>query len=294
MPFSQRPRHTWRLRTREFVLGERTLLMGILNVTPDSFSDGGLFHAHEAAVAQGIALLDEGADLLDVGGESTRPNAQPISAEEEQGRVLPVIASILKHRPKAILSIDTYHAETAKAALGLGVEIVNDVSGLLWDAKMAQVVAEAHCGLVLMHTRGRPREWATQAALPLDRVVRHVLDHLQGRIAAARAVGIEPARIVLDPGFGFGIRGAENDALLAGLDRLHALGLPLLTGTSRKGFLRAAPANPTPAALAIATEAAHVAAILAGTHILRAHDIPAARATGTMADAVLAQTEMLS
>src|SRR5271170_1582160 len=161
MPFAARTHHDWRLRTRTLPLGRRTLIMGILNVTPDSFSDGGLFyspqHAPQRALAQALKLLGEGADILDIGGESTRPNATPLSAEEEQSRILPVIELLLQQRPETILSIDTTHASTARRAIEAGAEIINDVSGHLWDPGMSTACAELGCGTILMHTRGRPQ-----------------------------------------------------------------------------------------------------------------------------------------
>jgi dihydropteroate synthase len=174
--------------------------MGVLNVTPDSFSDGGRFFAPERAVAQALQMLDEGADLLDIGGESTRPNADAISVEEEQERVLPVVAAILAARPGAVVSIDTFHASTAEAAVAAGAEIVNDVSGLLWDSDMAPTCARLGCGLVLMHTRGRPQEWKSLPALAPDAVVPLVLGDLADRIAEATAAGVSRERIVVDPG----------------------------------------------------------------------------------------------
>src|SRR5437762_1664892 len=163
MPFASRPRFDWSLRTCTLPLGRRTIIVGILNVTPDSFSDGGHFyspqHAPERALAQAITMLDEGADILDIGGESTRPNATPLSPEGEQSRVLPVIARILEQRPQTILSVDTFHASTARRAITAGAEIVNDVSGHLWDPDMSATCAELRCGTILMHTRGRPQDW---------------------------------------------------------------------------------------------------------------------------------------
>src|SRR5580704_13289367 len=165
MPFMPRSHHDWPLRTRTLSLGRRTFIMGILHVTPDSFSDGGHFyspeHAPERALAQAITMLDEGANILDIGGESTRPNATPLTPEEEQSRVLPVIESLLKQRPQTILSIDTYHAVTARGAIETGAEIVNDVSGHLWDPAMSAICADLRCGTILMHTRGRPQDWPT-------------------------------------------------------------------------------------------------------------------------------------
>jgi dihydropteroate synthase len=297
MAFVPRPRFDWRLRTRTLELGPRTLIMGILNVTPDSFSDGGRFFAHADALDHGLRMLDEGADILDLGGESTQPNSQPISPEEEQARVLPVLRALLAARPEAIVSIDTYHPETARLAVEAGAEIVNDVSGHLWDAAMSATSAALGCGNVLMHTRGRPQEWRTLPALAAEEVVPLVLNDLRSRAEAAIAAGIARNSIVLDPGFGFGKRMNENLPLLAHLHQLHSLGFPLLAGVSRKSFLRAnnsgAPsqtASPSEVGMAAdhPTNAANTAAILAGAHILRVHEVAPARAVATIADRLLA------
>ncbi len=237
MSYAVRPRFCWRLRTRTLPLGERTLLMGILNVTPDSFSDGGQFLAPSAALAHALRLLDEGADLLDLGGESTRPGSTPISPAEEQARILPVIRSVLAARPDAILSIDTYHAETARLGIDAGAEIVNDVSGHLWNPAMSAACAALACGNILMHTRGRPAEWRTQPPLAPQDVLPLVLRDLEARAQSALAAGIARDSIVLDPGFGFGKIMDENLPLLARFDQLHSLGFPLLAGLSRKSFL---------------------------------------------------------
>ena len=214
------------------------MLVGVVNVTPDSFSDGGNFSSATEAVDHALRLLDEGADILDIGGESTRPGTRPpISAQEELDRVLPVIEGILQTRPETILSIDTYKAETASAAVRAGAEIVNDVSGFLWDPAMAAACAELKCGVILMHTRGRNSEWRTQAPLPHEEVVPLVLRELKRRVEAAISAGVEPAAMVLDPGFGFGKVLDENYPLLAHFDELHTLGYPLLAGVSRKAFL---------------------------------------------------------
>src|ERR1700760_3859738 len=238
MPFALRARCDWKLRTRSLPLGERTLVMGVLNTTPDSFSDGGLFDSPAAAIEHGLRMFEEGADIVDIGGESTRPGKhKPVGIQEEIDRVIPVLKGILRHRPEAILSIDTYKSKTATAALEAGAEIVNDVSGFLWDESMAQVCAGARCGVVLMHTRGRPEEWRGLPPLEPDQVVPHVLGALQQRLDKALVAGIERERIVLDPGFGFGIIADENYSLIADLGELTTLGLPLLAGVSRKGFL---------------------------------------------------------
>jgi dihydropteroate synthase len=303
MPFLSRPRFDWSLRTRTLPLGQRTLIMGILNVTPDSFSDGGHFyspqHAPERALAQAITMLDEGADILDIGGESTRPNATPLTAEEEQSRILPVIQSILKQRPEAILSIDTFHASTARRAIEAGAEIVNDVSGHLWDPAMSPTCAELHCATILMHTRGRPQDWPTLPPLAPDEVLPLVLAELADRVKAVTAAGTSRDKIVLDPGFGFGKRLDENYPLLTHFDQLRKLDLPLLAGVSRKGFLAHTLTQHPSLAILLngatpsmedrlhTTTAANVAAILAGAHIVRTHDVRPAVEAAAIADRIL-------
>jgi dihydropteroate synthase len=304
MPFAIRPRFDWRLRTRSLPLGEHTILMGILNVTPDSFSDGGHFYspqnAPQRALDQALKMLDEGAHLLDIGGESTRPNATPLTPEEEQSRILPVIESILQHRPEAILSIDTFHASTARLAIEAGAEIVNDVSGHLWDAAMSATCAMLGCGAILMHARGHPSDWPNLPALPPDEILPLVLTRLAERLEAAMAAGVPRNKIVLDPGLGFGKRLDENYPLLANLDQLHRFHLPILIGASRKSFLGHTLAH-TPNLAAIlnevppptntrlhATTAANVAAILSGAHILRVHDARPAAESAAIADRILA------
>ncbi len=298
----------WKLRTRTLELGRRTLVMGVVNITPDSFSDGGLFSEPEAAVAHALRLMDEGADLLDLGAESTRPGsragspaaaadgqgAEPaVSAEEEQARLLPVLEGILKARPEAIVSVDTYKAETARAALAAGAEIVNDVSGFCWDSGLGRVCAEAGCGVVLVHTRGRPDEWGAQPQLSADELVATVRSGLQASLDKAAAAGMAAESIVLDPGYGFGKRGDENFALLARQAELLILGRPLLAGVSRKSFLGQAHAalyggKPAPVeARETASLAGLVAAILNGASVVRAHEVRAAVEAALVADAVL-------
>jgi dihydropteroate synthase len=298
MSFAHRAHFDWSLRTRTLALGQRTLIMGILNVTPDSFSDGGHFYtpenAPERALAQAMQMLDEGAHILDIGGESTRPNAIPLTADEEQARVLPVIEAILAEKPETILSIDTHHASTAVCAVEAGVEIVNDVSGHLWDATMTVTCVQLGCGTVLMHTRGRPQDWPAQPPIRSEDILPIVLHGLKERIESATAAGIARNRIVLDPGFGFGKRLDENYPLLAHLDEIRALNLPILAGVSRKGFLAQALAPlyeetlPPPEGRLHATTAANTAAILGGAHIIRAHDVRPAVEAAAIADRILA------
>ncbi|GGA72362.1 dihydropteroate synthase [Edaphobacter acidisoli] len=299
MPFAARPEFDWRLRTRSFRLGRRTLVMGILNVTPDSFSDGGHFYsptdAPDRAITHALNMLDEGADILDIGGESTRPGAIPLTPEEEQSRILPVIEALASQRPQAILSVDTFHAATARRAIEAGADIVNDVSGHQWDPAMAETCAATGCGVVLMHTRGRPQDWRNQAPLAEDEVVPLVVDGLKQCLKSALLAGIERDKIVLDPGFGFGKRLGENYPLLARLDELRSLNLPILAGVSRKSFLASAvaqnidvaPESLTSADRLNATTAANTAAILAGAHILRVHDVRPALEAAAVADRIL-------
>jgi dihydropteroate synthase len=304
MPFAPRSHHDWHLRTRILALGQRTIIMGILNVTPDSFSDGGLFysphHAPERALEQAAKMLDEGATILDIGGESTRPNATPLTAEEEQSRILPAIESILKEKPNTILSVDTFHAATAHIAIEAGAEIVNDVSGHLWDPDMSATCAKLDCGSILMHTRGRPRDWPNLPPLAPDEVLRLVFTELADRLAATTAAGVQRNKIVLDPGFGFGKRLDENYPLLAHLSELQQFELPILVGVSRKGFLAhtltQSPslsvlldgATPSMEDRLHATNAANVTAILGGAHILRTHEVRPAVEAAAIADHILA------
>jgi dihydropteroate synthase len=300
MALVPRTHFEWQLRTRTLALGGETKIMGILNVTPDSFSDGGRFASTDAAVAQALAMLDEGAHVLDVGGESTRPNATPLPESDEQARVLPVIATILKERPGTVISIDTFHAETARAAVEAGAEIVNDVSGFTWDASIAETCASLRCGVVLMHTRGRPQEWAALPPIPPLAIMPVVLTGLRDSILAARTAGVASDRIVLDPGFGFGKLGDENYTVLALLHQMHQFGLPILSGVSRKGFLGKTLApfyagQPAPPGSRVhATTAANVAAMLAGAHIVRVHDVRAAVEAAAIADEILGAAEVIA
>jgi dihydropteroate synthase len=294
MTFVRRTPSLWQLRSRALQLGERTLVMGILNITPDSFSGDGLSDQEEA-IKLGLAMLDAGADILDVGGESTRPGKrEAVTAEEEIGRVLPVIEEILKERPNATISIDTYKAETASAAVHAGAEIVNDVSGFLWDDAIATTCAELSCGVVLTHTRGRPEEWSSLPRLTAEGVVPVVKAELGQRLDVAIAAGIATERIVLDPGIGFGKAYESNYPLIARLAELRELGQPLLSGVSRKSFLGRTLAplrggiDAGPEERNNATLAAVTASILAGAEIVRVHDVKAAVEAAAIADAVLA------
>jgi dihydropteroate synthase len=296
---------TWHLRTRMVELGARTLVMGVVNITPDSFSDGGSFLDPETAIARCMQCLEDGADLLDLGAESTRPGsraggmegssgAPAVSAEEEQARLLPVLEGILKAKPDTVISVDTYKAATARTAIAAGAEIINDVSGFTWDPEMPAACAGGGAGVVLTNTRGRPEEWRTLPQLAPDAVVNLVRDGLASSLAVAFAAGIQPASIIVDPGYGFGKRFGENYALLARQDSLLSLGRPLLAGISRKSFLghTLAPlygGAPAPVdARETASIAATVAAILHGASIVRVHTVRSAVEAARIADAVLA------
>ena len=309
MTFLRRPDSTWQLRTRALALGRATLVMGIVNVTPDSFSEGGATQGghpstagNEVAVEHGLRLLDEGAAILDIGGESTRPGSHAasdlaLSAGEEQARVLRVIESLLRDRPDAVLSIDTYRAGTARLAIEAGCEIVNDVSGLLWDHAMAATVAALGCGLVLMHTRGRPDEWRSLPPLRDEEILPLVEHELGQRLHAAVAAGIRAENLVLDPGYGFGKVFDANYPLLAQQAELLTLGRPLLAGVSRKSFLGRTLAplyqgrDAHPIERGPATIAATVAAVLAGASVVRVHEVRPAREAVAIADAILAAGE---
>ena len=269
--------------------------MAIVNLTPDSFSGDGIGDSVQAGIAAAIAAVDGGADIVDLGAESTRPNATPLIAEEEQARLLPVLDGLLRERPDAVVSVDTYHAATARAAADAGAEIINDVSGLLWDDAMAPTVAETGCGLVLMHTRGRSGEWRELPPLPDRQVLPLVREGLRERMESAFSARIREEKIVLDPGFGFGKIGRENVALLAGVSDLGELGRPLLIGLSRKGFLGdlVRPVRGGSSALPaedrrLATLAANVIAATQGAHVLRVHDLRETREAVAVVDAVRA------
>ena len=289
-----RPVFTWNLGTRSLELGRRTLVMGIVNATPDSFSDGGEHATPGDAVAHAMRLLEEGADVIDIGGESTRPGARvgldrpAVGVEEELRRVLPVIVAIKEAKPEAIVSIDTYKSKVAAAAVDAGAEIVNDVSGLQWDPKMKKTLAGLECGLVLMHTRGRPDEWT---ALPaVADLVMLVKRELRERSDAAVMAKIRRDRIVLDPGFGFGKRLEENHPLLRRFHEFHELYFPLLAGVSRKSWIgRALSSNGEDALVSdrlFGTLGAEVALALKGAHVIRTHNVKASIEALRLADLV--------
>jgi dihydropteroate synthase len=279
-----------RLPAHTLSLGESTLIMGVLNMTPDSFSDGGAYSSPEIAAARALELEATGADILDIGGESTRPGAATISVDEELTRVMPVL-NALRGRLRIPISIDTRKAAVAEAAIAAGAEIINDVSGLQFDAALGEVARRRRVPIILMHMRGAP---ATMQKEPFARnVFRDVIAGLRGAIARARRARIARSQIVLDPGIGFGKSNRQNFELLAHLPRLAALGYPLLIGTSRKAFLGAAlggAKSPAPTDERIwGTAATVAAAILNGAHIVRVHDVAEMAQVARVTDAIAAE-----
>jgi len=265
-------------RTFDF---ERTRVMGVLNVTPDSFSDGGRFSDPERAVERGLELVAAGADVIDVGGESTRPGSDPVPAAEQLGRVLPVVRALA--RQGALVSIDTTSAEVAAAALEAGACLVNDISGLTFDPAMIPLLAATGAPAVVMHTRGAPK--TMQAEVRYDDVVAEVGRHLASRVGAALEAGVRPTQLVLDPGLGFGKLLDHNLALLAGLPELAALGHALLVGSSRKSFLGRITGKEVGDRL-MATAGSVAAAIVLGAHVVRVHDVAELRDAILVADAI--------
>jgi len=266
----ERKIHEWHCRGRTVVLGKRTLVMGILNTTPDSFSDGGDFSDPSAAVDRALEMAAQGADIIDVGGESTRPGAAPVPEAEEIRRTVPVIGKIREHSD-VLVSIDTTKAAVAFQALEAGAEIVNDISALEADEKMAGIAAEGLAGTILMHRRGSPK--TMQENPSYGNVVQEVRTYLEKRVAECVGLGIEPDRLVVDPGIGFGKTTAHNLELLRGLPELAECGYPVLVGASRKNFIgqttgRADPRERLGGSLGVTAWAA-----LHGAHILRVHDI---------------------
>ena len=260
-------------------------IMGILNLTPDSFSDGGRYSDPDAAVAQGLSMLQQGADLIDVGGESTRPGAQPVPAAEQERRVLDVIRRLHERMPAAVpISIDTTSAQVARAALAAGASWINDTSAGCDDPRMLPLAADSGAPIVLMHRQGRPRDMQDSPSY-VD-VVREVRDLLAARADAALASGIREDRILLDPGIGFGKRMEHNLTLLAGLRELVALGFPILLGTSRKRFMATLCGGLDPSALMPATCATTAIGVMAGVQVFRVHDVAGNRQAADLAWAI--------
>jgi dihydropteroate synthase len=270
----------WKLKNREIRLGERTLILGVLNVTPDSFSDGGKYLDPDRAFARALALEEAGADVLDIGAESTKPGSSRISASDELRRLVPALKR-LRDQLRIPISVDTYKAEVAERAIELGAEIINDPSGLTFDPQLVKTVMNHSAGLILNHMRGTPDSWAKLG--PLPDVMGTIVRDLGATVHRARLVGVDAARIVVDPGIGFGKRKEQNSEILARLGQLSSLDLPIMVAPSRKAFLAQGDETGTK----FATAAAVTASILAGAHIVRVHDVAEMRAVVQVADEIL-------
>jgi dihydropteroate synthase len=282
-----RRRFKLRLPSRTLVLGERTLVMGVLNVTPDSFSDGGLYFDPDAAVARAMEMGKDGADIIDLGGESTRPGSLGVSAEEELRRVLPVLDG-LRGKLKIPVSIDTAKSQVAEAAAIAGAEILNDVTGLRVDPRIADVARRRRLPLILMHMRGEPR--TMQKAPFAQDVVRDVVAGLRRAVTVARHAGVLKSQIVLDPGIGFGKSWPQNFELLERLPELARLGFPMLVGASRKSFIGKVLGGAAKDERAWGTAATVALSILGGAHIVRVHDVAEMAQVAKVADAVINPT----
>ena len=276
------------LRSRTLILGERTLVMGVLNVTPDSFSDGGAYLNSEAAIARALQIEHDGADILDIGGESTRPGASSITSEEELRRILPVIQA-LRDKLRIPMSVDTRRADVAEAALAAGAEILNDVSGLRMDLRLGEVARRGHSPMILMHMRGTPQ---TMQRGPFARdIIPDVISGLRAAVARAKGAGLAKTQLILDPGIGFGKKHQQNFEILARLPEFARLGCPIVIGTSRKSFLGKTLANAGEPALPpeqrlLGTAATVAASILGGAHIVRVHDVAEMVRVARVSDAI--------
>lgn len=269
----------WKFRDHALQLGERTLILGVLNLTPDSFSDGGKYDAPDRAFVRAIELEEQGADILDIGAESTKPGSVRISEAEELRRLAPVLKR-LRNKLSIPISVDTYKSAVAEKAFELGASIINDPSGLTMDPDLARVVSQANAGLIINHMRGTPETWAKLP--PLKNSLPTIMAELAAAAHRANRAGLERRRIVLDPGLGFGKRKEQNAEILARLEELAQLEYPILVGPSRKHFL----VKETPLETEFAGAAAVAAAILNGAHLIRVHDVKAMRAVAEVADEI--------
>jgi dihydropteroate synthase len=272
-------RHQWRLKQRDIVLGDRTLLMGVLNVTPDSFSDGGKYSDPDRAFARAVELEEEGADILDIGAESTRPGSQRTPEAEELRRLIPLLKR-LRGKLAIPISVDTYKSGVAEKALEHGAEIINDPSGILLDLHLPRVVTKYDAGLVINHMRGTPETWAKLP--PIKDLMRSIMIDVDAALHRARQVGVQKHQIVIDPGLGFGKRREQNSEIIANLGVLREFDLPILVGPSRKSFLK----KEEEALTEFATAGAVAASILHGAHIVRVHDVKAMKSVVEVVDAI--------
>jgi dihydropteroate synthase len=271
-----------RCRKKTYALGKRTLLMGVLNVTPDSFSDGGIYFEKEKAIAHGLRMVEEGADFIDIGGESTRPGSKPLELEEELRRVIPVIESIAKEVDVPI-SIDTYKSTVAERAIDAGAEIINDISGLHFDPDLGQVAAKQNVPIILMHIRGTPE--TMQKDVHYDSLFSEILQYLKESIQGAESAGIDPQQIIIDPGIGFGKNLEDNLLIIKNLQEFRVLGKPILLGTSRKSFIGKI-LNAEVNGRLEGTLSSIAICVLNGAHIIRCHDVLQAKKAVSVADAI--------
>ena len=272
-------RYHWKLKHREVILGDRTLIMGVLNVTPDSFSDGGKFSDPDRAFARAQELEDEGADIIDIGAESTKPGSARIGEAEELRRLVPVLKK-LRGRLTVPISVDTYKGSVAEKALEHGAEIINDPSGIILDSMLPKVVSKWDAGLIINHMRGMPETWAKLP--PLKNLMRSIAADLEASVHRAKQAGVQKHQLVIDPGIGFGKRKEQNAEIIGRLQQLKMFDLPILVGPSRKLFLK----QDTEAETEFATAAAVTACILNGSHIVRVHDIKSMKSVVNVADVI--------
>ena len=271
---------TWK---REMTIGDRTQIMGILNVTPDSFSDGGCLKSPQEAIEFGIRMVEEGADIVDVGGESSRPGAGPVSLKEELRRVIPVIDGLVR-RVNVPISVDTTKAKVAREAVEAGAEIINDISAMRFDDRMSVVVADTGAAVILMHMKGTPKDMQ-EGDLTYRSLLPDIINFLRKRMEVAQSVGVELERIMIDPGLGFGKRAEDNMKLLRYLSAFRALGRPIVTGASRKSFIGKVVGG-DPRDRLEGTAAAVAAAIMNGSHVVRVHDVGTMKKVAAIADAI--------
>jgi dihydropteroate synthase len=272
-------RYVWKLKRRDLVLSDRTLIMGVLNITPDSFSDGGKFADPDRALARALELEDQGADIVDVGAESTRPGAARIPEAEELRRLIPVLKR-LRGKLGVPVSVDTYKAAVAEKALEHGAEIINDPSGLMLDPMLPKVINKWDAGLVINHMRGVPETWSKLP--PLKNLMHAITSDLEAAVHRVQQHGVQKQRLVIDPGIGFGKRREQNSEIIARLGELRSFDLPIMVGASRKSFLR----QESEIATEFATSGAVAASILNGAHIVRIHDVAAMKAVVEVVDSI--------
>lgn len=272
-------RYVWKLKRRDLVLSDRTLIMGVLNITPDSFSDGGKFADPDRALARALELEDQGADIIDVGAESTRPGAARIPEAEELRRLIPVLKR-LRGKIGVPVSVDTYKAAVAEKALEHGAEIINDPSGLMLDPMLPKVINKWDAGLVINHMRGVPETWSKLP--PLKNLMHAITSDLEAAVHRVQQHGVQKQRLVIDPGIGFGKRREQNSEIIARLGELRSFDLPIMVGASRKSFLR----QESEIATEFATSGAVAASILNGAHIVRIHDVAAMKAVVEVVDSI--------